>query len=216
MSDFEAASKWLTTSPSAGHLDNEIKLELYALYKFALTGSGPTGKRPGIFSFEARHKYDAWARIATAFGGRPDDAKARYVEVARGAGWMGNASPGAEAGEGGVEVEVKKKSGGMGFGPSVSVMEREEGEEGPGSALHDAASEGDVAALDKLLERNNVNIKDEYGFTPLHLAADRGRTEVVKLLLERGADKAILDPDEQTACDLAAVSGRDDIVALLR
>jgi hypothetical protein len=41
MSEFEAASTWLTSSPSAGHLDNETKLELYGLYKFALSGVGP-------------------------------------------------------------------------------------------------------------------------------------------------------------------------------
>jgi acyl-CoA-binding protein len=85
-----------------------------------------TGKRPGIFHFEARHKHDAWARTATAFGGRPDDAKARYVEVARRAGWKGpDAPPSPE-----VEAEAPKKSGGMGFGPSVSVMAREDEGEG--------------------------------------------------------------------------------------
>lgn len=86
-----------------------------------------TGKRPGIFYFEARHKHDAWARIATAFGGRPDDAKARYVEIARASGWKGVDAP--ESPEPETEAEVPKRSGGMGFGPSVSVMAREEGQE---------------------------------------------------------------------------------------
>ncbi|GMK59316.1 hypothetical protein CspeluHIS016_0703310 [Cutaneotrichosporon spelunceum] len=217
MSEFEVASEWLTSSSSAGNLDNETKLELYGLYKFAHSGgAGPTSKRPGIFHFEARHKYDAWGRVATAFGGRPEDAKARYVEIAREAGWKGLDAPTLPEAEA-EEDKVPRKTDGTGFGPSVSVMEREEGDEDPStSALHDAASEGDTEALAKLLDDTNVNAKDEYGFTMLHLAVDRGRVEAVKLLLDRGADKSILDPDGQTAHDLATVSGRDEIIPLLQ
>ncbi|BEJ14782.1 hypothetical protein CspHIS471_0405490 [Cutaneotrichosporon sp. HIS471] len=214
MSEFENASNWLTSSSSVGHLDNETKLELYGLYKFAHSGFGPTGKRPGIFHFEARHKHDSWGRVATAFGGRPDDAKVRYVEIARQAGWKGLDAPASPEDE---EEEEPRKTGGTGFGPSVSVMAREEGhEDASASALHDAASQGDTEALAKLLDDTNVNGKDEYGFTLLHLAADRGRVEAVKLLLDRGADKSVLDPDGQTAHDIAAVSGRDEIMVLLQ
>jgi ankyrin repeat protein len=40
-----------------------------------------------------------------------------------------------------------------------------------------------------LLEHGaDVNTKDDFGITPLHWAADKGHVEVVKLLLERGAD----------------------------
>ena len=54
------------------------------------------------------------------------------------------------------------------------------------------------------------------GFTPLHLAADRGHAPAVAYLLSLGADKSILDPDEQTALEIATISGRDDVVELLK
>lgn len=141
------------------------------------------------------------------------------------------------------DAAPRKEGGGMGFGPNVSVLEREEesgyvcccvSADGSGESLvHDAASEGDLDALRQLVgaDRSLVEAKDEYvctlfllsllsaekqGFTPLHLAADRGRLEAVRLLLNLGADKSILDPDGQTALDLATVSGRDEIAQLLQ
>lgn len=81
-----------------------------------------TGSRPGIFSFEGRAKYDAWARVAAEYAGREDAARARYVELARGAGWVeGQVAEEEEEGEDGTE---RKPSGGGGlsFGPSVSMM----------------------------------------------------------------------------------------------
>jgi ankyrin repeat protein len=39
--------------------------------------------------------------------------------------------------------------------------------------------------------------------TPLHYAADRGQVDLVRLLLEHGADVTALDDDGQTAMDVA-------------
>ena len=43
-----------------------------------------------------------------------------------------------------------------------------------------------------LEEGADPNAKDKDGNTPLHKAADEGRFDVVKLLLERGADPNII------------------------
>jgi len=76
-----------------------------------------------MFAFEAKAKYDAWAKTASEYAGREGDARARYVEIARSVGYTG-AEEGEEA-EGG-----KKKSGGTGMGVGVSVMAPPEAYEG--------------------------------------------------------------------------------------
>ena len=48
-----------------------------------------------------------------------------------------------------------------------------------------------------------VNQQDQYGYTLLHHAADRDRVELARLLLERGASKAIRNKDGRTAAQLA-------------
>lgn len=80
-----------------------------------------SGPRPGLFSFEGRAKYDAWARVASEYDGRVEDAKVRYVEIAKSAGWNGSDEVSDET-----ATPKKGGGGGMGFGPSVSMLEREE------------------------------------------------------------------------------------------
>ena len=72
---FEAAAaavKKLTQDPG-----NDVKLELYALYKQALEGD-VQGKRPGFSDMIGRAKYDAWARLR---GTTAEEAMKRYVEL---------------------------------------------------------------------------------------------------------------------------------------
>ena len=52
-----------------------------------------------------------------------------------------------------------------------------------------AARKGDAAAVKALLDKGvNVNSKTRYGATALSYACDKGHVDVVKLLIERGAD----------------------------
>lgn len=58
----------------------------------------------------------------------------------------------------------------------------------------EAVRKGDVAAVTALLDKGvDVNAKFRYGQTALFKAAERGHTEVVKLLLARGADVTVKD-----------------------
>ncbi|MEK6334712.1 MAG: ankyrin repeat domain-containing protein [Acidobacteriota bacterium] len=58
----------------------------------------------------------------------------------------------------------------------------------------EAVRKGDLAAVTALLDKGaDVNAKFRYGSTALFKAAERGHTEIVKLLLARGADVTVKD-----------------------
>ena len=64
-----------------------------------------------------------------------------------------------------------------------------------------------------LLDRGaEIEAKDNYSSTALHLAATGGHAEVVKLLLDRGAAIEAKDRDGRTALSMA---GRAEVVELL-
>eukprot|EP00299_Pterocystis_sp_00344_P004085 c1491_g1_i1.p1 GENE.c1491_g1_i1~~c1491_g1_i1.p1 ORF type:complete len:120 (-),score=30.87 c1491_g1_i1:163-486(-) len=60
--------------------DNETKLTFYKYFKQATIGDC-TGDRPGMFSFEARAKFDAWDSVK---GTSSENAKAEYIKVLQG------------------------------------------------------------------------------------------------------------------------------------
>ena len=60
--------------------------------------------------------------------------------------------------------------------------------------FQDAARKGDAAAVKKLLDEGvDVNTKFRYNATALFYACDHGHLEVVKVLLDKGADLAVKD-----------------------
>src|SRR5204862_11045 len=60
--------------------------------------------------------------------------------------------------------------------------------------LQDAARKGDAATVKKLLDEGvDVNTRFRYDATALFYACDHGHLDVVKVLLERGADMSIKD-----------------------
>lgn len=54
------------------------------------------------------------------------------------------------------------------------------------------------------------------GLTPLHFAAKQGAVEVIKLLLQHGADPYITNDRSETAMDVAASAGHHQITQLLK
>ncbi|TEB35145.1 ankyrin [Coprinellus micaceus] len=174
-----------------------------------------------------RAKWDAWAGMEGKYGKEQAEAEKRYVEVAKEFGWdeavaapqpSASSSRAAQSEEEEINFDSdeedwrkrpqRPKGDGSGGGPKTAND----------ASIHGLTVSGDVARLKSLFELNSnldINEKDQYGYTPLHLACDRGHLDVVKLLLEKGADRSIQDPDEFTPLELAEVAGRTDIVELL-
>jgi ankyrin repeat protein len=75
-----------------------------------------------------------------------------------------------------------------------------------------------AAAARVLIEAGaDVNARESTeGFTPLMMAAGLGQPEVVRLLLEKQADKSLLDQDQESAADHARNSGHAEIVEILK
>jgi ankyrin repeat protein len=84
-------------------------------------------------------------------------------------------------------------------------------------AFFAAARKGDVAAVKAFLDKGvDVNAKTQYGATALAYACDKGHTELVKLLLERGANPNVRDTFyNATPMSWAAPKGYVEIVKLL-
>ncbi|XP_071481368.1 scaffold protein ILK-like, partial [Diadema antillarum] len=67
--------------------------------------------------------------------------------------------------------------------------------------------------LDKV--ENDPNQGDDHGFSPMHWACKEGRTNIVDMLLSRGAKINATNMGDDTALHLAAAHGHRDIVLKL-
>jgi len=130
-------------------------------------------------------------------------------------GWSGDGKQHVEGYE--ADDDQSHQGGGpTGMGPAVSSMKPPE--ENADDSLHGLALSGNLTGVKTLLENQpetNLNELDEYGYSPLHLACDRGHFDMVKLLIEKGASTTIKDSDDLTAHELAQVAERTDIVEFL-
>src|ERR1035441_6812830 len=83
--------------------------------------------------------------------------------------------------------------------------------------IHQCAINGDAAGVAAELAKfpDELNLREDGGVTPLHLAAENCHTNVVVLLLEKGADLNIMANDKATPLHLASQQGCADVVAIL-
>lgn len=79
-----------------------------------------------------------------------------------------------------------------------------------------AILDADPAALNRAFHEYGIFPLDAEGWhTPLAYAAVRGREEMVRLLLERGADAAVQSPDGRTLGMIAQAAGHPEIAGIL-
>lgn len=223
-SNFQNAAAYLSSSSSLARVSNTIKLELYGLFKFVTVSRIPSTSRPSIFDMTGRAKWDAWAAVGKKYE-RPEEAERRYLEIARTLGWTEqekgpdkreSETPSADEDIWDKDEVSRGSSGGSGLAVSVSSM-------APppkviDNSIHGTALSNDITGLKEILEAHpetDLNVLDEFGYAPIHLACDRGNVEIVKLLLQQGADKTIKDPDNFSPLELSKEAGHIEIVNLL-
>ncbi|MCU4173617.1 ankyrin repeat domain-containing protein [Carboxylicivirga sp. N1Y90] len=82
--------------------------------------------------------------------------------------------------------------------------------------IHAAAFMGDVNSMKQHIKvGSDLNVKDQYGSTPLSIAITFNRTDVANVLINGGADLSIKSADGSTALHTAAFFGRKEIVSSL-
>jgi 26S proteasome non-ATPase regulatory subunit 10 len=86
------------------------------------------------------------------------------------------------------------------------------------TALHMAVMNGNNRALEMLLDQPgaDINVATNEGRTLVHQAAKSGRTETLKLLVERGARVDVTNAAGATPLDLAIKEGRSNAAEYLR
>jgi ankyrin repeat protein len=83
--------------------------------------------------------------------------------------------------------------------------------------IHQYARNGDAISVAACLATNpaDLNLPDDAGLTPLHLAAEHCQTNVIVLLLDHGAKINATESDKATPLHLAAQEGCVDGVKIL-
>lgn len=83
--------------------------------------------------------------------------------------------------------------------------------------LHAAAGSRNVDVVRAVLAgRPDVNARQQLGYTPLMGAAASGNQEMVDLLLDAGADPALVSEDGKTAADVANEHGHPAVATYLQ
>ena len=85
--------------------------------------------------------------------------------------------------------------------------------------LHAAAQQGDAARIVVLAAlaaaKSELNARDAYGRTPLHIATFARQRAAIRALVAAGADTALLENDRYDAVTIAAVADDEETLRLL-
>ena len=87
---------------------------------------------------------------------------------------------------------------------------------GPSMSIHDAARDGNIEAVKQHLAAGvDVDVKNKYEWTPLHMVADAGHKEIAELLISNGADVNVKKDDGGTPLHWAVYMDFYEVAELL-
>ena len=83
--------------------------------------------------------------------------------------------------------------------------------------LHEACERGNVTEVLRLVyvEGHKINVQDNKGFTPLHIACLNGHNDIVETLMLAGADETITNDIGKTPAQWAETVGHSELLKLL-
>ncbi|KAI9264448.1 ankyrin repeat-containing domain protein [Sporodiniella umbellata] len=190
-------------------LSNDKKLHFYGLFKQSTVGDINIDK-PGLFEFVARAKWDAWKGFQ---GLSFRDARNRYIESVEAlrVGWsrQGEYEPILSPEEAAENQEAN------GLGNVVSSLAFEPEDES--NDIFGYARDNQLDQVKSALASNQqlLDTHDENGLSPLHYAVDRGHLDIVRYLLDQGANINLKTEDEETPLHLACISEQLEVARLL-
>ncbi|PIP95983.1 MAG: hypothetical protein COW00_19620 [Bdellovibrio sp. CG12_big_fil_rev_8_21_14_0_65_39_13] len=88
-----------------------------------------------------------------------------------------------------------------------SIINEQSQDGGLNDNWFNSAKNGDLEILKSLLDKVDINIQNDLGETALIVAASMGQLEVVKCLIQNGADKDVTDMFGSSAYDMAKLNG---------
>ncbi|VDD93354.1 unnamed protein product [Enterobius vermicularis] len=200
----------------AESLPSSDAAHLYGLYKRATVGKPDLANLPSRFDLVRRTKFDAWVSCSNM---TKIEAMEKYVIKAS-----------QLFGPPGKESPVRSASN-FGIRPSIPLWKDNEAtEESEEGRITPKTKEwflilytGDCAQIDIFLDKNPkyINVKNENDLeslvlttqmTALHYVADRGQANVIRHLLQKGADVNVLDGTGQTPLHYATDCGHREAV----
>lgn len=175
-------------------------LYLYGRFKYANEGACNAPK-PGMFNFEAKSKWESWKALGSTVS--REQCKQEYIDR------LDQCLPNWRVG-------FSLESSGSGdkgtFGIRMSTMSVEKRDE-QARTCFDFCKEGNLVKLRECVIQ--VNDTDGDGMTMLMWACDRGHLDVVKYLVEHGADVNKRDSDGQTCLHYAVSCEHVEVVKYL-
>jgi len=124
-------------------------------------------------------------------------------------------APGSSAIDAGVDVNMPY----AGKAPDLGAFEYDPKESSQGyvKMLHQAVRDHDIKEIDKLLSAGEgINDKDWLGYTPLHWAVYFGYSDLIELLISKGADPNVQSNTGRFALEIARAMAYPELEALLR
>lgn len=208
---FQAAAQ---ESKQLTQISNTEKLILYSLYKQSMEGDAPK-QSPGFTAgIVEKAKYSAWNRVR---GMTATQAMVHYIEAVQQLRQHGSVDTTGVAAEG-LDAEeldfMDELSSGFASKPSSLANNPEDEDDYAGKDLTAAqkllraAGRNDVGEIKSILAEDPdlIDHRDEDGQSALHLAADKGAADALKVLMEFGADGNAADGDGITVLQAAVIA----------